>query len=434
MAAAAGLSASGVETAAALARLARTILFVAAFLLFWVSVNPFHDLANSAALTPSDASNLLNQAAVITVALGAMTFVACQGWRQFVPLISVPLVLTLAGIAMSVLLSSQFDLSIRRFVLALLVIVIAGACLRLPEDRRHLAGLLTIGACTVLIACYMGLVLAPQLAIHHAGEALEPEHAGSWRGLFIHKNQAGAAMGLLTFFGIFIARARNVLLGGAIVAASVVFLLFTQSKGAVGMLTFALVLSAVVWRIRHTGLRLVIVLGGVGAFTLLTVGSVVIGPVRDLLEKIASDPTFTNRDDIWRFAIEQTMARPLFGHGFEAFWRTHAVVYSGSSIENWAATTTDAHNGYLNIAVTSGIVTLAFAVIWLLVQPILDLGESQRSGNDPAVGLLFVQIWLFCIFYACLETVFFTGGGPVWLTLLMAVLGLRLHAKQQVLR
>jgi len=422
------------ETASAIVRFAHSAVFLAAFLLFWVSVNPFHDLADTSTLAPSDASNVLNQAAVIAVALACSAFLLSFGWRQFVPMLSLPLLLTLAAIALSVLLSEQFGLSARRFVLALMVILIAGACLRLPHDRRHFAGLLAIAAGIVLVMCYAGLLLVPHLAIHHAGEALEPEHAGSWRGLFAHKNQAGGAMVLLAFIGIYVARVRSVAAGGAILVASVVFLVFTRSKSAIGMLPMMLVLSAMIWSARATALRLAIVLGLLGTFLLLTVGSIFFGPVKDFLGAFMSDPSFTSRDDVWRFAIEQTMARPVFGHGFEAFWRTAAVVYSGSSIENWAATTSDAHNGYLNIAVTAGLVTLVLASIWLLVQPVLDLGRAQRNGNDPETAKLFLQIWVFGIFYACLETIFFVGGGPMWFTVLIAVLGLRLHAIRAVIR
>ena len=82
----------------------------------------------------------------------------------------------------------------------------------------------------------------------------------SWRGVFPHKNDAGATMVLFIFIGMFVARVRSLALGAAIVVLSAIFLGFTQSKTAIGVLPLALILSAIIARSRRPALGIALVI------------------------------------------------------------------------------------------------------------------------------------------------------------------------------
>ena len=43
-----------------------------------------------------------------------------------------------------------------------------------------------IAALVLLVTCYLGIFLAPQLSIHQATDA-RPALAGTWRGVFGHR-------------------------------------------------------------------------------------------------------------------------------------------------------------------------------------------------------------------------------------------------------
>ena len=73
--------------------------------------------------------------------------------------------------------------------------------------------------------------------------------------MFAHKNEAGATMVLFIFVGFFVARVRSFALGGVIVALAAIFLIFTQSKTAIGVLPLTLILSHVIIRSRRPGAR-----------------------------------------------------------------------------------------------------------------------------------------------------------------------------------
>ena len=129
----------------------------------------------------------------------------------------------------------------------------------------------------------------------------------------------------------------------------------------------------------------------------------------------------------WRFAFDQLAKNPWIGAGFQAFWRTSEVIYSGSNIETWANQASDGHNDYLDVALTTGIPGLLLTIMWLVVSPVEDISRGAASGNDPALTKLFVRIWLFSIVRACLESSFFTGGNPCWFMMLVSIFGLRLQ-------
>ena len=63
-----------------------------------------------------------------------------------------------------------------------------------------------------------------------------------------------------------------------------------------------------------------------------------------------------------------------------------------------------------------------------MVLPLRDVARAERSGNDPALTRLFTRIWLYGLFQACLESLFFQGGSFIWFALLFSVFGLRFQA------
>jgi O-antigen ligase len=273
--------------------------------------------------------------------------------------------------------------------------------------------------------CYVGIVFAPQLAIHQATDFLEPEHAGNWRGVFPHKNQAGATMVIFIFVGMFVMRVRSVLLGGLIIVPASIFLLFTQSKTAIGVLPLVLVLSAIIARRRVPAVGITLVVLVLAAFNFLSVGTVLFEPVRGLVEAIMPDATFTGRTDIWQLALEALMQRPITGYGFSSFWGTEEVVYGLAGNATWANAATDAHNGYLNLALSVGLPGLALVIAWIVILPIVDFYRQPRDARTFPLSLLFLRVCLYGIYASCFESSIFQQVGEVWFIFMIAVFGLR---------
>jgi O-antigen ligase len=122
--------------------------------------------------------------------------------------------------------------------------------------------------------------------------------------------------------------------------------------------------------------------------------------------------------------------------GFEAFWGSDQVKFAEAAefdtgIANGMV---HGHNSYVDLVMGLGIPGLLISAYVLLWRPLLDHALAKRFAENDALAELFVRIWLFSIYSACLESFFFRRADPVWFSLLIAILGLRLVASWRVAR
>jgi O-antigen ligase len=415
-------------------RLVRNVLFVACFLLIWLTAAPFPDLGDARLLEPTGEGNPVSQIAIflLTVVLSAFIFSAAPrvAFRAITP----ALIMTLSWFTLTAVLSAHPEMALRRLALAVFTVANAIALLLLPAGREHFGRLLAVSALVLLAICYAGVLLLPQLSIHQSTDVLEYNLAGAWRGPFGHKNSAGASMVMLIFIGAFVMRTASRIAGVLIIVGASIFLCFTMSKSPIGFLPLASVLAFVVMRLRHAAAKYALVAGALILLNLLTVGTVVIEPIRNLVAGLMSDSSFTGRDEIWRFALEHALERPLAGFGFQAFWRTPELVLNWGLNESWGLRASDAHNGYLNIAVTTGLVGLVLSLMWIVALPLADLAAVTRNGFDSPLTLLFAQIWIFGLCVSSVESVLFSGGDSLWFMMIVSIIGLRLQKVAQLAR
>jgi O-antigen ligase len=277
----------------------------------------------------------------------------------------------------------------------------------------------------VLAVCYLGVFLIPQYAVHQSTDYLEPAHQGDWRGVFEHKNEAGANMVLFIFVGMFVARVRSFALGGIIVALATIFLIFSESKTAIGVLIPVMLISHVIVHSRRPWFGLALAIGIIAFFNLASVGSVAFAWVRDLISLVLPDITYTGRTEIWQFALDHVMVHPIFGYGYGAFWGTDQVVYGMASHADWANTAEHAHNSYLNLALTIGLPGLALIVLWSVILPITDFSKLPANAPSRPLQILFLRACLFGMLASCFESVIFQELAEGSFLFMVGALGLR---------
>ena len=409
-------------------RLIGNALFLGAFLLIWVTTTPFPDLSDPKLLEPVGDGNFLGQilAVLLTASLAAFVFV--KRLRVVLDALTPILVLTFLWFACSAAFSLHPGLASRRLVLAAFTIFQAAVFLLLPQNRDHFSRLLAVGAMIVLATCYAGIVFLPELSIHQATDLAEPDLEGNWRGIFTHKNGAGAGMAVLIFVGIFVARTSSSVLGALIVALAGLFLIFTESKSPIRLLPLVLVVSVLITWLRSPAAKVVLAISLPVIIGFLTIGSVSFYSIQQFVHGLLSDPSFTGRDEIWRFALNHIAERPVLGFGFQAFWGTSDLVSNWSYLESWGYRASDAHNGFLNIAVMTGIVGLVISMIWVFAQPLIDHIRTPPDRIDHALNLLFIQIWLFGLCLSGFESDLFSGGSMLWFMMVVSIIGLRYQA------
>jgi O-antigen ligase len=405
--------------------LIRGALFVAVLLIAWISFHPFQSLA-APPRSVGQGGDLANQLGYSTLFLLLTAWTYRHEPRRLLLLMRPALLALIAWCVLSIVISWEPSLAARRLAFTLVVMSIAAMVLLLPRNPRHFSELLAIAVLAVLAACYFGVAFLPDVAVHQATDYLEPEHAGNWRGVFPHKNDAGATMVLFIFAGLFVARVRSFVVGAAIVVLAGTFLAFTQSKTAIGVLPLAFIIAAIIARIRRPGFAVALAIGVLALINLFSVGTVAFEPVRALVAAIMPDATFTGRTEIWEIALQALWQRPFTGYGFSSFWGTEQVIYGMGDTASWADAATDAHNAYLNLALTIGLPGVALAVVWAVVLPILDFHRRLRDGGRGSpMHTLFLRVCLFSAYASCFESALFQQVGAVWFFFLMAAFGLR---------
>jgi O-antigen ligase len=411
----------------ALGRAATALLVLS---LIIIPLDPFSSLSEQPVSDAWETGGFLNQTTYTIMGLLTLSMIPVGRFRQFLSSFTLLAIATFAWLAASTLVSQDPELSVRRLAFTLVVYLAAAGWILIPGGIRQLSVILSVLAAGLLFLCYAGVLLAPSRTIHQLSDFLEPGLAGDWRGIFGHKNEAGAVMVLLIFFGIFITRTLSKEFGALIIFGAVAFLIGSQAKTSLILLPLVLGISYLASDCDRLGRLSFYFLTPLVLFNALAVLAVYSNSMEAVLNSIVSDASFTGRTEVWQFSIGNILSRPVLGHGFMAFWRTERVLGENSYTDLWANTAAHSHNGYLDMALTTGIPGLILCFAFVVVGPIRNYYRYQRKKSDragpntAALSTLLLQIWLFGIYFNCFESALFDRGNRIWFFLCSAVFGL----------
>lgn len=410
----------------------RGILFCVILLAAWVSFSPFADLGSTDLLELAEGRDVQVYAAFALMA-AASAFYVWRSDRRALAAIATPFNLALlCWIGVTLVTSQDFSNSLKRVLMFGFVATCSLSLFLLPRGRDDLARLLSVVALVIVALSYLGLIFAPHYTIHQATDIGEPQLAGDWRGIFGHKNIASAIFSVLTFIGIFVLRAGRTIEGSAIFALSLLFVLCSGGKSSTAICLATIVLSFLAARARNAVAWSIVVFAPLALLNSLGLGSILLPPLASISAALPLDATFTGRTDIWSFAIPKAGEKPIFGHGLGAFWNTAALRFGGEDTTIWAGNAAHAHNGYLDTALAMGLPGLALALAALIAQPARDARRALARGDEPAVALLFLQIWMFSLYLNSLESFLFDRANPSWVALLFAIFGMRYLAEFRI--
>ncbi|WP_104402835.1 O-antigen ligase family protein [Vibrio penaeicida] len=212
----------------------------------------------------------------------------------------------------------------------------------------------------VVVLNVIYLLVFPQHAI------MNGIHAGSWRGLFVHKNGAGSFFAIISI--VFFQRWWFESKRKDIKQLSLFFcclLMVIMSQSITALLTMIVVMTTfffVRFVIAKSMIRQKIVLlafYSVGLIFLVTLLNVFL---HDFLILLGRDPTLTGRTGLWEVLYELIFERPLVGYGIGVFSRPE-IMYQYSSEFGWAARST--HSSYMDLALGIGIPGSMVVIVWI---------------------------------------------------------------------
>lgn len=228
---------------------------------------------------------------------------------------------------------------------------------RFPAPRR--LAVLRLAMLTLAIATIAIVVFVPSFGLDHT-----PGHAADWQGVFTQKNACGRMMVLATAVVLFGPRINAGRFAGLLLFLFV--LVMSGSRGAWMIEAAVFALWLVLLAARRAGERLRLVTAVVAPIAAAAVALATVVLLPRILLFLGRDTTLSGRTAIWVHVTHFIRQRPLFGYGYDAFWRG----MTGPSFQIDAAVhfiVEHAHNGFLEIALELGGAGLAlFLVSWLL--------------------------------------------------------------------
>jgi len=413
--------------------------FTALLLLVFVGLSPFSpppQVAQFGGAMQSGAGDTLRQISYLGVfavlALGAFQK------RGLAALSVVPALLAflLAWAALSALWAAAPGIAFRRagleIVLVLSVLLGVDA---VGVERSLLIWRWLLAA--VLVVNILSIPLIPD-AVHGAHEQ-DPGLVGDWRGLYGHKNIAGAVTALTAILFLFpaidphtlrqasvqdepagaLAKAGNSSWrDGIVVVLALFFLFMTRSKSSLGLLPLAVFAGAIYrigWR-RGLDRMIVVVTAAVLA------GAVIVFLLLDYaaLARLLEDPAeFTGRAAIWQAELAYITDHPLLGSGFGTFSDTGGLSPLHDYVSNgdWVNAVSHGHSGYLQLFVTIGGIGFALAFLSLIAAPLVAFW--RLDAERLALKAMLFAVYVFLVLHNVMESDFLEGDGSTWVAFLL---------------
>lgn len=327
------------------------------------------------------------------------------------------------------------DAATRGMLLTLIATIPVAGVVLLPRSERDFVNAAANAVLLLILIDYAAVVVIPDTAIHTAAGG-EPWHAGSWRGHLLHKNFAAPLFSVLAMFGIYCWRSGLNWRGGAITILAFIFVFKTQSKTTIGFLPLA-IMTVFLARVTGRALLTVIVHALLAVSVgFLTIGTVIFPKMIPVTEKIIEDSTFTGRDEIWRFGIENLMRHPWTGFGAFSFWLTPIVSRQEPNYEaSWDVRgIVSGHNSYLDTLIYFGIPAGLTIMLVLLVKPMRDYVRAYREPANRRLADFFMMVVVLMTYVGMLESFFLSRADPLWMMLVLGVFGLGMLARRTVRR
>jgi O-antigen ligase len=409
-----------------------TLTFIALLLLIFVGLDAFSPpllVSQFGGVREASHGDILRQVAYVAVA-GMVGLTAIQrhgiGALRAVP---VTLGLLLAWCMVSATWAAETDIVLRRAGLETIIIV----SLMMSIDTLGPERAFTILRWFLAAVLLVNFVSIPLVATaRHSAAEVDPALVGNWRGLYGHKNIAGAVCAMTIILFLFTKTGWKNWIGIAIAAAAAVFLFFTHSKSSAGFLPVAL-LAGLTYRLGwRDGLSRAILATLATLFFVALIAFIALDV--DTLTRTLEDPSeFTGRSAIWAAELRYIADHPLLGAGFGTFTDTK----SQSPLHNyvsgsWVDAVSHGHNGYLQVLVTIGGIGFLLTLLAVVVRPLQRFWalDWEENAFKPMLFALFV----FALLHNFMESDFLEGDGVAWSGLLMVIAALKNPAGRYSLR
>jgi O-antigen ligase len=399
--------------------------FVGLLLLAFVGVQPFaiRNPATDLEMGPYTATgggDWIRQLFYVLLFLSVGAAAFFRRGIAFVKALPPALMVLLLWCVLSALWAAVPDVTVRRAGLAIVVAISTFLCVdTIGAERAFRIWWFVLAG--VLIVNWLSIALVHQ-SIHLPGEQ-DPGLVGDWRGLYFHKNIAGAVCAISALVFGFSALKSKRWIDIALCLAAVGFTVMTRSKTSLGLLAVAFTMGFVYRVAWKRDLDRLIVGFAALLIAFLLIAFLVVDA--DAIARLLEDPTeFTGRAAIWQAELAFVFDHPLLGSGFGTFADTGSLSPLHSYVAgSWVEQVAHGHSGYLQLLVTIGGVGFLLTILACIVVPAWQFW-NKRGGDLNRTAMLFA-IFVFIVLHNFLESDFLEGDAPAWVAFLLMLAFLR---------
>ncbi|HEY4161507.1 MAG TPA: O-antigen ligase [Dongiaceae bacterium] len=363
-------------------------------------------------------SNPLNTM-LMGLLLAASLSMLAVSWQKAWPLLlrSPLLIAFLVLAAVSVYWSAYSGVSIRR-VGTLFIPVLCALALIARHDMQEIV--IRFGRIVLILAAISAFlaIVVPRIGVMHALYHSEgdPDLTGAWRGITGHKNTLGYVVSIAAeiYAWRLFSEPRRKPLHLLIVILLMIMCFKTRSATALVASVLGVGLLFVLSVRRRFGMPGVALeammataaIAAVVAFPFFTI------VVTSLLGK---DLTFTGRVPLWQALMYYIERRPWFGYGYGGFWIDGSPqILRLDQIIPWEPP--NAHNAYLELLLTVGVVGAVLGTAFLL-SVIIRAYSLSRNGGPHWAG--FAAIFSIVFFLTNMVDTMLLRSGDIYCFLLV---------------
>ncbi|WP_156945852.1 O-antigen ligase family protein [Roseicyclus elongatus] len=263
-----------------------------------------------------------------------------------------------------------------------------------PKQLFHLV---VLASAVIILANFANIQLNPAKGIHQSYDEIAAHHAGSWRGLFGHKNDFGRVIALT---------ASIVVLGFVfdtggrygrwlmlpILAIAGLMVLRSNSSQAVllaATIPFGIALFLAMRRMSPAGRSLLILM----ALPVAVISAVSAQMIFEYtLHLLGRDATLTGRTVIWEGVIVALGSTSVAGGGYGAGW----IIIGPRLTALTGADVGHAHNGFLDLLVDVGYIGVGLTLFFIAWLGARAFGNLMRNAK-PELSALALTLVLFSL-------------------------------------
>lgn len=240
-------------------------------------------------------------------------------------------------------------------------------------------------------------------------------HAGSWRGIYTHKNEFARIIALGGIIFLMQPKQEKLSLKTRSIGnskqsvisrlkynslahhsfkilclgLSILLIVLSNSSGGIVILV-NLTIAFGIFKISQlrSSQRFLTILGVLVLFA--TYAVIVIPNPESIFTSLGKSSDLTGRGDIWKILFEMLSDRPLLGFGYGAFWERHGATVALAA----AWETPHAHNGFIDLALSIGYLGLtlfAFSYCYIFVK---CFARFRDTNSDETIYPMIILIYI----------------------------------------